>query len=149
VVTSVSKPVLYAHRSVPTGVATLRTRSADLIRRGTSPEITVRAIYRYDATRDVWRREPSSQLPSVRVPIPAPKQIYTAETDPVLVTFPPLGLFWAVWEEDGQRYTSAAYAGPIMCNDVMLGTAPSGRVSLCVPFADRAEARFVPDPSGL
>lgn len=81
--------------------------------------------------------------------MPQPRQISSADTDPILYTLPPIGLFWVIWEEDGHRYSAAAYAGPVMCNDVMLGPEPPGRIAICVPFPDRAQARFVPDPAGL
>jgi len=34
----------------------------------------------------------------------------------------------------------------VLCNDVHLGPAPEGEVAVCVPFADYAQARFVPAP---
>jgi hypothetical protein len=80
--------------------------------------------------------------------VPPPRQVYSQDTDQILLTISePVGLFWVEWEEDGHRVTSFAFAGRTLCNDVMLGPAPEGRVAVCVPFADRAEARFVPDPA--
>ncbi len=38
-------------------------------------------------------------------------------------------------------------SGPVLCNDIDLGPAPSGQIATCVPFKDKAEARFVPVPS--
>jgi hypothetical protein len=34
-----------------------------------------------------------------------------------------------------------------LCNDVDLWQPPSGQVAACVPYADRAEARFVLTPA--
>jgi len=58
-----------------------------------------------------------------------------------------VGLFWLAWDEDGAPATALLFAGPILCNDVMLGTSPSGQIAMCVPFPDRAVARFLPDPA--
>jgi hypothetical protein len=34
----------------------------------------------------------------------------------------------------------------MLCEDIHLGAAPEGKVATCIPYAKRAEARFVPDP---
>jgi len=142
------RPLVFVWRAGPTGQATLRARTADLIHRMGPLRVTLRAIYKYDAQVDAWTRL-LGPLPPWTVPIPRPRQIYSPDSDPILHTFPPVGLFWAIWDEDGQRYTSAAYAGPVLCNDVMLGPPPQGRVAMCVPVADGGAARFVPDPAAL
>jgi hypothetical protein len=36
---------------------------------------------------------------------------------------------------------------PVLCNDIAMEPPPAGHVAMCVPFATRAEARFVPDPA--
>jgi len=61
------------------------------------------------------------------------------------------GLFRVRWIEadaDGGKVAREARltSGAILCNDLMLGPSPPGRVAACVPFPDRAEARFVPQP---
>jgi hypothetical protein len=67
-----------------------------------------------------------------------------------------VALFWLQCgeENDGERsahnlrYRDAlVISGPILCNDVDLGPPPSGQVAACVPYADRAEARFVLTPA--
>jgi hypothetical protein len=108
----------------------------------------VRAVSRFAPGADVWQPLPLRLPISFRLTVPKPRQIYSRETDQVLLVVPePVGLFWAEWEENGHRVTSFMYAGPILCEDVMLGPTPPGQVAVCVPFADRAEARFVPDPT--
>jgi hypothetical protein len=146
-VTSGSKPVVYASRLSATGVATLQVRISELVHRREPFRVKLKAVYRYDPKSSDWTRLDES-LPYATVSIPA-RDPNRSPTDPVLYTFPPPGLFWAIWEEDGQRQSAAAYAGPILCQDVMLGPAPQGKVGMCVPFADRAEARFVPNPARL
>jgi hypothetical protein len=144
------KCVVYAYHSGATGAGSLRARTSDLIHLSAPRSVAVRAVFRYDPERDAWERLALDPLPSMALPVPSPQQIYSAESDQVLLTIPlPVGLFWAVWEEDGHLLASAIYAGPMLCEDVMLGPAPPGRLAMCVPFADRAEARFVPDPSRL
>lgn len=142
------KPVGYAHRATGTGTASLRASASELLKTGSPRRLVVRAVLRFVSSGDRW--EPLAILlpVSVRVPVPPPRQVYSQDTDQILLTIPEaVGLFWVAWEEDGRRVTSFAYAGPTLCNDVMLGPAPAGRVAVCVPFADRAEARFVPDPA--
>jgi hypothetical protein len=144
------KSVVYAYRTGGTGIGSLRARTSDLIHLKAPREVAIRAVFRYDPATDAWARLTLDSLPSITLRKASPRQIYSAESDPVLLTIPqPVGLFWAIWEEDGHRLATAIYAGPVLCNDVMLGPAPPGRLAICVPFADRAEARFVPDPSRL
>jgi len=142
------KPVVYAHRATGTGAASLRASAAELVRTAHPRRVTVRSLLRFVPEDDTWERAALSSLPSITVPVPAPRQVYSGDTDPVILVMPePVGLFWATWEEDGRAAAGFIVAGPVLCNDVMLGAAPPGRVATCVPFADRAEARFVPDPS--
>lgn len=110
--------------------------------------MVLRSVSRFEPQSDRW--EPLGiPLPvSAQVPVPPARQVYSQDMDQILLTIPdPVGLFWAKWEEDGHGVTSFVYAGPQLCNDVMLGPAPAGRVAACIPFADHAEARFVPDPA--
>lgn len=142
------EPLVFILRDGRSGEATLRARTADWIHRRRPLRVEVQAIYRFDADADVWRHEQGA-MPAWTVPVPKPAPIQSADMDLVLHTFPPVGLFWVIWEEDGRRFSSVAYAGPVLCNDVMIGPAPPGRVAMCVPFPDHAGARFVPEPAGL
>lgn len=142
------KPAVYAHHAGGTGAASLRARTSELVGTDSPRQVTIRSVSRFVPARDTWEPVAIPLPRSVRVPVPAPRQVYSSETDPVLLDIPhAVGLFWAEWEEDGHPVASFAYAGPILCEDVMLGPAPAGRIAVCVPFPDRAEARFVPDPA--
>jgi hypothetical protein len=142
-------PVVYAHRVTGTGAASLRVHAAELIRTGTPRQVDVRAVLRFVPETEAWERLAIRNLPSVQVPVPPARQVYSGDTDPVLLVIPqPVGLFWARWDEDGHRVSSYLYAGPTLCNDVMLGPPPPGRVAVCIPFREHAEARFVPHPGG-
>jgi len=64
-------------------------------------------------------------------------------------------LFWVYWSEQNEVNPSArsvrwrdalVVSGRVLCNDIGLGPAPAHQVAACVPFADHAEARFVPSP---
>ena len=64
-------------------------------------------------------------------------------------------LFWLQWGEQNEvnrssrriRFCDALVtSGPVLCNDIDLGSAPPDQVAACVPHADRAEARFVQSP---
>jgi hypothetical protein len=138
---------VYAHRAAGTGTASLRARTSTLVGTGSPRQVVIRTVSRFVPGAETWEALPISLPKSVRLPIPAARQIYSHDTDLVLLDIPePVGLFWAEWEEDGHRVTSFVYAGPLLCEDVMLGPATAGRIAVCVPFPDRAEARFVPDP---
>jgi hypothetical protein len=142
------KPAGYLHRAAGTGTASLRASAVEMLRTGSARHLNVRAVLRFMPGTDRWEPLAISLPLSIRVPVPPPRQIYSGDTDQILLVIPePVGLFWVDWQEDGHRVTSFAYAGPMLCEDVMLGPAPAGRVAACVPFADRAEARFVPDPA--
>ncbi len=144
------KSVVYGSRTGGTGIGSLRARTSDLIHLKAPRHVAIRALFLYDPVKDAWAPMPLAPLPSITLRRARPRQIYSTESDPVLLTMPqPVGLFWAIWDEDGHRLASAVYAGRILCDDVMLGPAPPGHVAMCVPHADRAEARFVPDPSRL
>ena len=142
------KPAGYVYRAAGTGTASLRASASELIRIGSPRRLVVRAVLRFVPDTDCWEPLALSLPVSVRVPVPPPRQVYSGDTDQILLTIPEsVGLFWIEWEEDGHWVTSFAYAGPMLCEDVMLGPAPAGRVAACIPFADHAEARFVPDPA--
>lgn len=111
-------------------------------------------VCRFDADEDRWqvllqshRREAPLEL--------APLLRSAGASEPrVVARVPPVALYWFRWSEGFDGSDAAAlrshhafgYAGGMLCDGVQLGTPPAGMVAVCVPFADRAEARFVPDP---
>jgi hypothetical protein len=126
--------VAYAHRDARTGVASLRARAAELAGRGRPLQLTLRALLRFDPERAAWT--PRS--------LPARQQAYSRDTDPVILLIPDsVGLFWAAWDEDGAPAAAFLFAGPILCNDVMLSAPPPGQIAMCVPLPDGAVARYV------
>lgn len=141
-------PVAYAHRDARTGMASLRARSAELAGRGRPLQLTLHALLRFDLAADAWTPQSLPSPPTTRVPVPARRAVYSADTDPVILRMPDsVGLFWVAWAEDGVPATAFLFAGPVLCNDVMLSTPPPGQIAICVPLPDRAVARFVPDPA--
>ena len=106
-----AQPLVYAFHAAPTGTGTLRVRTSELIHRKEPLAVALRAIYQYDPAADAWTRLAGPQA-TWMVPIPQPRQLYSADTDPVLHTLPPVGLFWVTWEEEGHRHASPAYSGP-------------------------------------
>jgi hypothetical protein len=144
------KPVVYVYRATGTGAASLRARASELARTAGPRRVTIQSLLRFVPEKDTWEPMALPSLPTVDVPVPAPRQVYSGDTDQVILAIQdPVGLFWIEWEEDGNAAAGFLIAGPVLCNDVRLGPAPPGRVAACVPFEDRAEARFVPDPSSL
>ena len=144
-------PGVRVSREPGTGFLSLRADEAALERDGRPLFFEARDICRYDAAGDRWRLVPWS-LPSRRIRI-LPRAAGEARADARVVLYLPreAGLFRVRWiEADADGGPTAREAllpsGAILCNDVMLGPPPADRTPACVPFADHAEARFVPQP---
>jgi hypothetical protein len=104
----------------------------------------LRALLGYQPTERAWKKvpNPQPQLRSIRRE-PATRQIARLPVEAPR-------LYAVCWEESGHHYVNLVPIGPILCNDVMLGPAPTvGLVAACVPFDDHAVASFVPDPAPL
>ncbi|HWP87049.1 MAG TPA: hypothetical protein VNM70_04160 [Burkholderiales bacterium] len=112
-------------------------------------------LCRYDAAIDKWQLLPRPNPPVSWRLVPGTdaevaygnRVIYEVQKEPALM--------WLHWLEQKEvnavkRLTvyreATVVSGPVQCNDVSLGPPPPGKVALYVPFADRAEARFVPEP---
>ena len=146
-------PALWVHvsREPVTGFLSLRVDEAALERHGRPLYFEARDICRYDVAVDKWRLEPWS-LPSRRIRI-QPRAAGEAGAEERVALYLPreAGLFRVRWIEadanGGQTARETRLtSGAILCNDMMLGPPPPGRIPACVPFPDRAEARFVPQP---
>ena len=145
-----------AHRDTKTGIATLRVDEAWLQKHNMPIVFHVNLICRYDAASDQWqllprpgdrrswRLAPASDAEMAlgnRVAYELPKET---------------ALYWLHWSEWNEvnaveRLTvyrnSLVFSGPVQCNDVRMGEPPPGKIAACVPFDNRAEARFVPAPA--
>ena len=146
-------PSLRVSREPGTGHLSLRVDEAALERRGRPLFFEARDVCRYDAAADRWRLVVWS-LPSrpIRIRI-VPRAGGEAGAEERVALYLPreAALFRVRWiETDGDGGPAAREtwltSGAILCNDVMLGPPPPGRIPACVPFPDRAEARFVPQP---
>lgn len=136
--------VVYAGRTA--GAASIRANAA-LVEPTAKPRLfSLLGVWRYDVTSRAWRRLVTSKLQK-QVEIPRRRQVRSQDPDQVLYALPrAAGLYWVEWMEDAHRASSFAFSGPILCNDVMIGEAPTGMIATCVPFPNHAEAMFVPDP---
>ena len=118
--------------------------------------VQVETVCRYNPAQDRWQAlPPTDQHRLQRLAPLTPAQ----STHGVRVAYESprdIALLWVRWSEQHEdnrapsrvRGRSAyLFSGPILCNDLMLGPAPNGLVAACVPFANRAEARLVPDPA--
>jgi hypothetical protein len=144
-------PFVHVSREPGTGFLSLRVDEAALERHGRPLSFEARDICRYDAATDRWRLVLWS-LPSRRILI-QPRAPGEAGAEERVALYLPreAALFRVRWiEADGDGGPAAREAwltsGAILCNDVMLGPSPPGRIPACVPFPDHAEARFVPQP---
>jgi hypothetical protein len=97
-----------------------------------------------EGTRGTW--EPVPVAPGPRV-LTCNHPVPFAELAALDAT--PVGTYWAVAEVDGQYEQALVYAGPVACNDVMLGPAPRGLVAVCARLPASARACFAPDPEKL
>ncbi len=103
-------------------------------------------IWRYEPDRKRWLKVNLNKIDSIVV-VPEKKDIYAPKTDKVLVNLlKEIGLFYIMWEEDGKQKSGLVCSGPIKCNDIRIGESPKGMIATCVPFKDRAESMFIPDP---
>ena len=144
------------HRQPGTGHVDLKVDEAWLGKHGAPVMFEIARVCRYDPGDGTWRKvlSPYSN-PFGRLAPPTPGQ--ASQGDRIVYQAPrEIGLFWVYWSEEVEDNQSARsvrwrdahlVSGPVLCNDVMLGSAPPGMVAACVPFANRAEARFVPEPA--
>ncbi|MCC6197664.1 MAG: hypothetical protein IT518_24715 [Burkholderiales bacterium] len=138
-------------RERTTGHANLAVNEVWLHGHGAAVIVSVQRVCRYDPKENQWRAL-SAPEPGKRWRL-APK---STAGERVMYELPrETALFWVQWSERDDdrlgarvRYRDTRLvSGPVLCNDVMLGPAPEGSVATCVPFADHAQARFVPDPA--
>lgn len=112
-------------------------------------------VCRYDAAAGGWQHlPPPDPRPSNRLVPLSPED--ASKGDRVAFELPQeTELFWLQWGEQGEDNRSSrrirfrdtlVTSGPVLCNDVALGPAPPDQVAACLPYADRAEARFVRSP---
>ena len=118
-----------------------------LRQRGHPVDFLFRGICRFDAETERWLEVPWHLLGSA-VPIAPSSAGAPGAEDRTLVRLPDeRALFWVTWSEDDMRREAFATSGPLLCQDIELGSPPAGRVAVCLPFPDHAEARFVPIPT--
>jgi hypothetical protein len=140
-------------RESGSGFNALRVDERWLADHGAPIAVHVRHLCRYDESAREWQPLPAP-MPgrTIRI-VPQPPEA-ASKGDRIVFEIPrQIGLFWVQWTEAPPDTRSArsvatrdAYAtsGPMLCEDLTIGPAPEGFVAACVPFPDRAEARFVP-----
>jgi hypothetical protein len=117
-------------------------------------EFVLRDVCRYDAGTDLWT---TVSMPHPPVPVRIERRSDTTSAPRIVLRLPEeTALFYVRWveREAGERSArmqsvrdTLATSGPVLCNDIELGRGElPNRVPACIPFANRAEARFVPDP---
>ncbi len=110
-------------------------------------EFSLRGIWRYDPAADRWARVLKVVMPQTVTINPVPTAPGPgAEARRILEMPEQIGLYWVSWTENGRENGSLVFNGPVMCNDVMIGDPPAGKIATCVPFEKSARAQFVPDP---
>ncbi len=165
---NVTSQVVMAYRDVTTGVSSLRIVEAELVRRGKPVELLYSNVCRFEAQTNTWQRlpwhyraTPHRFEPIAEPAVSSPGRAFLA------LAGQPLGLYWVEWTEsdsvetrerlhremsphdhlsDVQRMSAFLFVGPAACNDSGLDPPPPGEVAACVPHANSAEARFVPQP---
>lgn len=147
---------LVARRDPGTGYIDLKVDEQWLREHAQFVVTQVSTVCRYDTVSDQWQKlVPPNPRVSVRIDPQAEADAHLGER--VAFEVPrEIALFWLVWTEQRESNRSGRAvrlrdalvgSGPIQCNDLALGPEPEGRIAACVPFADRAEARFVPAPA--
>jgi len=147
-----SQPGAFSLRRNPkTGFAVLQVNES-LLRKPT--DFLLRGVCRFDPDTGHWQQVPWSLIGTPTRLTPS-----GANLTRVLVQLPrEVALFCVYWTETeaGKAESTRpaevwrealAASGPVLCNDIDLGPPPAGAVAACVPFPDRAQARFVPAPA--
>ena len=150
------RPVIHAvtlRRATGTGLDSLVVNESWFLRNPKPVEFSLQLTCRYEPAADRWTRLPPL-LKAGTMRITARPSGEPRAQERVVVNLPSeVALFWLQWIEraEGDRligtesvHETLAPSGPMLCNDVDLGPAPPGREPACVPFTDRAVARFVP-----
>ena len=116
----------------------------------------VARICRYDAAAGQWQRlPPPDPRRSTRL-VPLSPEDASRGNRVAFELRQETALFWLQWGEQNEdnrsarsiRYRDALVtSGPVLCNDIDLSPATPDQVAACVPYADRAEARFVAQPA--
>jgi hypothetical protein len=146
---------IVVRRETGSGRATLRVDEAWLQKHNMPVVFHVAKVCRYDAAAGQWQHlSPPDPRRSTRLVPLSPED--ASKGDRVAFELPQeTALFWLQWGEQHEdnrssrriRFRDALVtSGPVLCNDIDLGPAPPDQVAACVPYADRAEARFVPRP---
>jgi hypothetical protein len=144
-------------RDPKSGAAVLKADEAWLKKENIKISLKVQLLCRYNPETDKWQRLTLPDIEQRRSYGLEPlSDADAAFGNRVIYELPrETGLYWLHWSEDKvvelpQRKTVYRHAvvvsGPVLCNEIALGEAPTGKVAACVPFAERAEARFVPEP---
>ena len=122
-------------RQPGTGHVDLKVDEAWLGKHGAPVMFEIARVCRYDPGDGTWREvlSPYSN-PFGRLAPPTPGQ--ASQGDRVVYQAPrEIGLFWVYWSEEVEDNQSARsvrwrdahlVSGPVLCNDVMLGSAPPG-----------------------
>lgn len=146
---------LVVRRETGSGHAALRVDEAWLQRHNMPVVFHVAKACRYDAAAGRWQHlPPPDPRRSTRL-LPLSTED-ASKGDRVAFELPQVtALFWLQWGEQREdnrssrriRFRDALVTtGPVLCNDIDLGPAPPDQVAACLPYADRAEARFVQSP---
>jgi hypothetical protein len=157
--TTAAEPRLLLPQRDASGAASLRIDEGALARYGRAIDVRTSGICRYDEATGRWRNVPwhLKGTPDRFAPD-------AARSEPRLVlrlAGQPAGLYAASWRwapaadrpsplaPDARTWTSGTTLlahGRVLCNDVMLGPAPPGRVAACIAGDASARATFVPYP---
>lgn len=105
-------------------------------------DFSLTSLCLYDASTGSWKPAVGFQPTQARAAT-VRRKIYDGTKDPQLGAIAAGGLYWARWKENGEARESFAQCYQVLCNDVQLGPAPSGKVAVCLPGG---HAGYVPDP---
>ena len=140
------KSVVYSAIDEEHGILTLKANGYLCALAGKPREFQLVRLWRFDPETEKWSKV--AMYPSNPAVIRSEKRdLYSAKTDQQLLALTrEIALFWAEWKEDGRIVKTILFSGPVQCQDLDVSPPPKGKVTACVPFPDRAEARLVPDP---
>jgi hypothetical protein len=104
------------------------------------------SLWKYDPTTEQWTEALPRLKSSVEIR-PLKRDIVSDRDNQTLLDLTDAtGLFWAWFEEGGQKAGTLVYSGAILPNDLNIGPEKNGFIRAGIPYKDHVTAAYVPDP---
>ncbi len=143
------RSVVYAYRDPKTGRCSLMANGAILQweLKLNSRKFKFLDAWRYDPANARWERLQEPPPKAATITADPKRNVFSSLTDQVLIYLTDkTGLYWVRWLEEGKLLQMPVLCGPIMPQDYSVAPPPKGMVIAGIPYEDRAEVKYIPDP---